>query len=164
MRREPDWKWHLEEDHWIELFLTWNGLDYTGWDVGPPYGGAYMAGFQSFEVFLRDGGLQEMPDDVAREVRARIAELPPGHLFRIELAGPVPDEAHLELDGQALILARPEVLFEGSLPPGGHCISGVLLYPGADERGRRNARRFEQDFEVTGPGCLRIEETEPRWG
>ncbi len=146
--------------------LTDSGIRYFGSDWGSPSGGDYHAGFQTFEAFRAEGPLREMPEAIAAAVTAAIAARAPGHPVRVEASGPPPQEAHLHLDGQPLLL-RPEgaVLFEGSLPAGAHTISGVLLYAGSDARGRRNAGRFEHDFRVLpGERTHVVVEPAPRWG
>lgn len=164
-KREADWQWDLEPDHWIELFLTDTGLSYVGWDYTCQSGGGYTAGFQSREQFLERGPIAEMPDAIAAQVRARLELASRGHAVTIELAGPTPDELHLQLDDQPMLLTRTTRLFSGSLSAGPHALSGVLLYPGADARGRRNAKRFELRFEVDGPRALSVERSTlaPRW-
>lgn len=162
---QADWRWDLDApDEWIDLFLVPTGLRYVGWDMAGQAGGAYMAGSQSFDDFARDGGLNDIPEAVAASVRERVAALGARHPVRVEIAGPTPDEAHLSLDEQPLILFERAVLFDGSLPTGEHLLRGILLYPGTDDQGRRVARRFELPFTVTGPVVLTVAETQPRWG
>lgn len=157
-----EWRWDLEDNHWIELKLTDVGLSYTGWDWTLQSGGGYMAGFQSVDEFLRDGPLKEMPESIAAGVRHALADLG-GHLVTIALAGPKADEVHCNLDGRSMMLSAPVRLFEGRLAAGSHRISGVALYPGADSKGRRNQRTFECTFDVTGPIDIVIDDLVPRW-
>ncbi len=163
--KNPDWQWDIERGHWIELFLTEAGLSYVGWDYTCQSGGGYTAGFQSREQFLERGPIAQMPAEVASEVRARIVDESPGYAVTIELAGATPDELHLDLDGQPILLKQTTRLFSGSLIAGAHELSGVLLYPGADARGRRNAKTLELRFELDGPRVITIEESTlaPRW-
>jgi hypothetical protein len=160
---KTEWHWDIVPGHWIDLYLGDTGLSYMGTDWNCQSGGGYMAGSQSITEFLERGGIAKMPDAIAAEVRAAIAARAPGHMVTVRVAGPSPDEAHLDLDGQPRILRGTGELFRGPLPAGEHRISGILLYPGADGRGRRNAKRFERAFEVAADIDIIIDDLKPRW-
>ena len=157
------WRWHLTPDHWIDLTLTGTGLSYMGTDWDCQSGGGYMAGSQSAREFLEQGPLKEMPPNIAAEVRAVIEARDTGHRVVVRIGGERPDEIHCELNEQSRMLRDTDVVFDGDLPAGTHTTSGVLLYPGADAKGRRRMMTFEHTFEVTGPTDFTIHELRPRF-
>ena len=160
---KTEWNWDILPGHWIDLHLGDTGLSYMGTDWNCQSGGGYMAGAQSITEFLERGGIAEMPAAVAAQVRAAIAARPSGHLVTLRVVGARPDEAHIELDDATRILRGADELFRGPLPAGEHRIAGILLYPGADHRGRRNAKMFDRTFEVTANVEIAIDDLTPRW-
>ena len=157
------WTWHLTPNHWIDLTLTRDGLSYMGTDWDCQSGGGYMAGFQSVQGFLEDGPLRNMPSAIEAEVRAALADREPGHRVIVRVGGEPPDEAHCELWGHGRIVQGTDVIYDGELYDGEYTAEGVLLYPGADAKGRRRMKQFEHTFVVSGPATVVITEFVPRF-
>lgn len=158
-----EWTWKRADGDEMEASIVSSGVRYVGFDWVSLSGGAYSAGFQSFQEFLSRGGLFAMPAEIQEAIRTAIEALPPAHEVLIEIAGPLPDEIHCQLDGENLVLQRVREIFRGSLAAGNHRLEGVLLYPGSDSRGRRNMRKFCCEFSVPEQTQITISETEPRW-
>ena len=64
-----EWEWEYDSNTNISVKLSPTGLAYHGDD---DYFGGYIAGFQSFEDFFREGPLKNMPEKVAMELRKHL--------------------------------------------------------------------------------------------
>jgi hypothetical protein len=62
------WRWYFEKYHWMTLELDESGLTYIGADMDCQSGGEYFGGFQTFDQLFEDGPIQEMPQEVTKEV------------------------------------------------------------------------------------------------
>ncbi len=160
---DREWIWDIEEGREMRALLTDVGLQYYGYDWISQSGGGYMAGFQSADEFLADGGINGMSAETQAAIRAVLIERPAGASVRIRVAGETPQQAHLQLDGAALMLSGTDTLFEGLLPHGPHRIEGVLIYAGVDSKGRRVMQTFAREFMVPDETDLLITRFEPRW-
>jgi hypothetical protein len=162
MGRTSEWHWSLTPNHWIDLKLSRTGLVYTGTNWDCHSSGGYMAGSQTSREFVADGPMNDMPPEIAEAVRAAVVGKA-GHHVVVRIAGEVPDEIHLEFHGQSQMKRGTAVVFDGDLLPEAYATSGVLLYSGADARGRRRMKTFAETIEVTGPMDVEISDLAPRF-
>ncbi|TXT53761.1 MAG: hypothetical protein BAJATHORv1_120056 [Candidatus Thorarchaeota archaeon] len=143
-----EWKWHFEPHHWMELEVNPKGLRYIGTDWTVLSGGAYFGGFQTFDSFLKDGGIQEMPDDVFLEVKeciithrrkggatlelSFISEIENFRLWRIFVRL---DEKPIRMEEISEYKNEQEMsLYKGSILSGDHKISFVILLKSGDDQ------------------------------
>jgi len=137
-------KWYLteKEDHWIELELDESGLTYKGCDWSIQSGGYYMAGFQTFDEFFKNGPINKMPKEIVTKVRMHLevhrrtggAGLLLKHIN--ELDDLVLWRAFINLDEKTIKIttieqmgATPEMTFyDGAILPGEHTISFILIF------------------------------------
>ena len=157
------WTWHLTPNHWIDLSLGEMGLTYGGTDWDCQSGGGYMAGFQTLREFAEQGPINEMPPDVEAAVRAAIQGLTGLHRVVIRVAGEEPDEIHMTFRGQPQIKHNTSVVFDGDLAPGTYTTSGIVIFSGADAKGRRRMLTFEEAIDVDGPMTVEIDDLQPRF-
>lgn len=159
------WSWHLGARHWIDLSLTDAGLAYRGTDLEGPSGGEYMAGFQSYREFAEVGPLNAMPPEIEAAVRAVAAAKGGPHLYRVvvRIAGEPPDQIHMSFAGQSQVKRGTDVVFDGDLAAGTYRTRGVLLYPGADGKGRRRMMTFDESIVVDGATVVEIASLRPRF-
>lgn len=134
-----EWKWEYDPDTNITVKLSATGLDYHGED---DYFGGYIVGFQSFEVFFRDGPLKNMPEKVAVELREHLEthrksggaflqfhytnSAEPLKLWRAFVGM---DEKTIHAQGNRLPSVAPEdVFFAGSCTIGKHKFNIALVF------------------------------------
>lgn len=140
---ERTWQWYLDEqgDHWIDLNVISDGLQYLGTDWTCQSGGGYFAGFQSFDEFFQKGPIKDMPEEIRIEVTEFLIahRNPSGTGLRLVFANmtEIPlTRAYVHLNDNPiriqanLIVSREEevVFFHGSLPKGEHSISFLLVF------------------------------------
>jgi hypothetical protein len=143
------WKWYLygSDDHWMDLEIESSGLRYIGTDWSSQSGGAYFGGFQSFDEFLRDGPINNMPEKIANELRNHLetnrvsggSRLLLSHLNTV--ADLILSRAYVHLDDKPLrisvdddSLAEQEVVFfDGAIETGEHEISFLLIFKSKKE-------------------------------
>lgn len=159
------WSWHIHEHHWIDLSLTDVGLAYRGTDLEGPSGGGYMAGFQTYLEFAADGPLNAMPQEIEAAVRAVVEARGGPHRYRVvvRIAGEPPDQIHMSFAGQSQIKSGTDVVFDGDLAAGTYNARGVLLYPGADAKGRRRMKTFDETIVIEGATVIEIASLRPRF-
>ncbi len=135
---EKSWRWHFEEDHWMDLNVGPSGLQYVGTDWTCQSGGGYFGGFQTFEEFLVSGPIQKMPEDIRKEVKGFVFENRRGGGSTLRLVY-VPDVKGFHLNGVFVHLddspihvmevegKEEMVLYDGSISTGKHVFSFVFV-------------------------------------
>ncbi len=130
------WKWRVSEDKAYQAQVTEVGIKYTGDD---DYWGSFSAGFQSFEVFLDKGGLNQMPDGIAAEIHDHLLEhrRPRGIPLEISLETRNPKLTliykSLSLDGTTVQVETGfkktrDCFFQGTIEPGSHSLNWALIF------------------------------------
>jgi len=138
------WTWDLDDrdDHWIDLEIDPSGLKYIGTDWSHQAGGGYFAGFQTFNEFFRDGPINDMPEEIATELRIHLEtnRVPGGSKLLLSHLNTVTDlilwRAYVHLDDKPLRISvdddslteREVVFFDGAIETGEHEISFLLVF------------------------------------
>ena len=158
------WTWHFTENHWMDLYIDPAGLKYFGttWDCQS--GGGYTGGFQTFDQFIAEGPIQNMPDEMSKEVTNYLLENRKeggsSLTLALKLAKPfVLKEAYIQLNSTPIIIKHfspnldPEsnidqkdfTFYEGSIITGQHLIE--YLFVVLDEN--NNAWKFKDTRKIT---------------
>ena len=143
-------KWYLSEskDHWIDLVIVKSGLNYIGTDWSVQSGGGYMAGFQSFDEFFKNGPINNMPEEIISELKEHLIKYRrkggTGLLLthKNELSELILWRAFVHLDDNPVKIVsisemgnQPEVVFfDGALPVGEHNIGFVFVFKKHDKQ------------------------------
>ncbi len=169
------WKWYFnaEEDHWMEVHIKPSGLSYVGTDWSVQSGGGYFGGFQTFDEFFHDGPIQNMPEDIATELRRHLEthRVPGGAklrlLHRTSVDDLVLERAFVHLDDKPITISIDEALaqkqevvfFDGSIGIGDHHLGFVLIFKSKrTEDGKRWKVRDEFTFSITsGKNTVQLE-------
>jgi hypothetical protein len=159
-------RWYLSEakDHWIDLVVVESGLNYIGTDWSVQSGGGYMAGFQSFDEFFKNGSINDMPEEITKELKEHLikhrrkggAGLLLTH--KNELSELVLWRAFVHLDDNPVKIIsisemgnQPEfVFFDGALPVGEHNIGFVFIFKKHDKQKEDDPLwKVQADFDFT---------------
>ncbi|MHA2061214.1 MAG: hypothetical protein ACW963_02860 [Candidatus Sifarchaeia archaeon] len=168
------WKWYLNEsdDHWMELEIEPStGLRYIGTDWSCQSGGAYFGGFQTFDEFFRNGPINDMPEEIATELRNHLEtnRVSGGSRLLMSHLNTVTDlilwRAYVHLDDKPLLISvdddslaeREVVFFEGAIETGEHEISFLLVFKSTkNDKPSQWRVKGEFDFSVT-PGTNKVQ-------
>ena len=151
---ERKWKWHFEEDHWMELEVDSSGLTYIGTDWTCQSGGGYFGGFQTFEEFLSTRSLQKMPKEIRNEVKEYLLKHRErgGAFLRLLYRHRIDDYqltgVFVHLDDKPIhvkIVSDMDemVIFDGSINPGQHQFSFVFIV-----ESKRTKKKISGTFEM----------------
>lgn len=155
---ERKWTWHFEEDHWMDCVVNSVGVNYYGTDWTCQSGGGYFGGFQTYEEFLSEKPLQQMPVGIAKEIREHLEEyrkqggstLRLVHIYNIE--GFLLRGVSVELDENPIHIKRVKkegemLLYNGSISSGEHRLGFHFVF------------RSRNDMKVTkGNVTIKIQE------
>ncbi|MBD3404860.1 MAG: hypothetical protein GF411_01840 [Candidatus Lokiarchaeota archaeon] len=153
-----EWKWDFEYGHWIDLRVTSEGLRYIGNNMTIQSGGAYFAGFQTFDEFFEAGPIQKMPEDVESEVKAYLKKHRTigGATFHLVFLSEIQDfwlwRVYLHIDESPTKIEEIEKkpkeeqtsLYQGSISLGIHTIGFVLVV-----RSEERYLKYNGEFEIT---------------
>ena len=150
---ERKWRWHFEKYHWMDVEIDMSGLTYYGEDVDCQSGGGYFGGFQTFDQFFKDGPIQEMPQEVTKEVMDFLMEhrTEGGSHLRLyythELEGYHLRGVYVHLDDKPIQvkLVKAEnkfLIYNGSISVGSHQFSFLFVL-------RSESDQRKADDEVT---------------
>ncbi len=138
-------------------------MRYIGTDWSHQAGGGYFAGFQTFNEFFRDGPINDMPEEIATELRNHLEtnRVPGGSRLLLSHLNTMTDlllwRAFVHLDDNPIrisaddSLAKREVIFfDGPILPGKHEIGFVLIFKSKKEdENNQWSVKGEFDFSVT---------------
>ncbi len=131
----------------MELEIESSGLRYIGTDWSCQSGGAYFGGFQTFDEFFRNGPINDMPEEIATELRNHLKtnRMPGGSRLLLSHLNTVTDlfmwRAYVHLDDKPLRISvdddslaeREIVFFDGAIDTGEHEISFLLVFKSKKE-------------------------------
>jgi hypothetical protein len=143
------WKWYLygRDDHWMELEIEPLGLRYIGTDWSCQSGGGYFGGFQTFDEFFRDGPINDMPENIAIELKDHLEthRVPGGSKLLLYHLNTITDlilwRTYVQLDDKPLRISvdddslteREVIFFDGSIETGKHEVSFLLVFKSKKE-------------------------------
>jgi hypothetical protein len=147
----------------MDLEIESSGLRYIGTDWSCQSGGGYFGGFQTFDEIFRDGPINDMPEEIATELRNHLEthRVPGGSKLLLSHLNTVKDlvlwRAFVHLDDNPnrisaddSLTEREVIFFDGSIETGKHEVSFVLIFKSKKED--ENAQwsvKGEFDFSVT---------------
>jgi hypothetical protein len=144
----------------MDLEIESSGLRYIGTDWSSQSGGAYFGGFQTFDDFFRDGPINEMPEEIASELRNHLEtnRVPGGSRLLLSHLNTVADiilwRAYVHLDDKPLRISvdddslaeREVVFFKGAIETGEHEISFLLIFK-STKNDEHSQWRLKGEFE-----------------
>jgi hypothetical protein len=130
----------------MDLEIESSGLRYIGTDWSCQSGGAYFGGFQTFDEFLRDGPINDMPEEIATELRNHLEtnRMSGGSKLLLSHLNTVADlvlwRAFVHLDDNPIRISaddsqteREVIFFDGFIETGNHEVSFVLIFKSKKE-------------------------------